>query len=127
MERWNAMSVCTKVKGYARHHERFADLFSVLAVVLFFATIWGAIEYQGFLFAWVKENIILHGSAAMLGLVVDVLFIFILLNIGSSRFSTEEDDACFGTFRGRRHGGPSLGTAVHNWIDHMEHVNKKHR
>ena len=121
------MSVCTKVKGFARHHERIADLFSVLAVVLLFATIWTAIEYQGALFEWMGENVIIHGSAVVAGLVADVLLIFMFLNIGSSRFSTADDDSCFGTFRGRRHGGPSLGTAFHNWIDHIEHVNKKHR
>lgn len=121
------MSVCTKVKGYARHHERVADLFSVLAVLLFFATIWIAIEYQSLLFQWMKQNIIVHGSTVIFALVFDVFLIFMLLNIGSSRFSTEENDSCFGTFRGRRHGGPSLSTAFHNWIDHIEHVNKKHR
>ena len=121
------MSVCTKVKGFARHHEHVADLFSAMAVALLFATIWTAIEYQAVLFEWMGENVILHGSAVVAGLVLDVLLIFVFLNIGSSRFSASEEDSCFGTFRGRRHGGPSLGTAFSNWVDHMENVSKKHR
>ena len=120
------MSVCSKVKGYARHHERIADLFSLLAVVLLFGSIWFAIDYQNAIFHWMKENIIVHGSLVILAIVSIVFLIFVFLNIGSSRFSEDENDACFGTFKGRRHGGTSIGTVFKNWVDHMEHVNKKH-
>jgi hypothetical protein len=121
------MSVCSRLKGYMRHHERVADFFSLLAVSLLFATIWVAIDFQGVIFDWMKQNVVIHGSATILALVADVFLIFMFLNLGSSRFSDQEDDVCFGTFRGRRHGGPSLGTAFSNWVDHLEHVNKKHR
>ncbi|MET0093307.1 MAG: cell division protein BolA [Sedimenticola sp.] len=121
------MTVCTRVKGYMRVHERVADFFSLLAVALLFSTIWAAIEYQSLIFQWTQDNIIVHGSALIVALVADVFLIFLFLNIGSSRLSTEDDNACFGTFRGRRHGGTSIGTAFSNWVDHMEHVNKKHR
>ena len=121
------MTVCSQVKGYARHHERLADFFSLLAVALLFGSIWVAISYQQQIFDWMTQNILLHGSGVVLLIVFDVFLIFMFLNIGSSRFTDEEDAACFGTFRGRRHGGPSLGTAFNNWVHHMEHVNKKHR
>ncbi|MES9962425.1 MAG: cell division protein BolA [Candidatus Sedimenticola sp. 20ELBAFRAG] len=121
------MTVCSRVKGYMRGHERVADFFSLLAVALLFGTIWLAIEYQGVIFQWTKDNIIVHGSALIAALVLDVLLIFVFLNIGSARLADGEEDACFGTFRGRRHGGTSIGTAFSNWVDHIEHVNKKHR
>ena len=121
------MSVCSNVKGFMRHHEHIADLFSLLGVALFFGTIWVAIDFQTLAFEWMKQNVILHGSAIIAALIFDVFLIFMFLNIGSSRFSEEGDDTCFHTFRGRRHGGPSLGAAFNNWLDHMEHVNKKHR
>lgn len=121
------MSVCSNIKNYMRHHERVADLFSLLAVALLFSSIWFAIDFQEQIFLWIQKNIIIHGSAGIAALVVDVFLIFAFLNIGSSRFSEEGDEACFRTFRGRRHGGASLGTAFGNWLDHIEHVNKKHR
>lgn len=121
------MTVCSRIKGYMRPYERVADFFSLLAVALLFSTIWAAIEYQGMIFEWTQDNIIVHGSALILALVVDVFLIFAFLNIGSARLSEGKEDACFGTFRGRRHGGTSIGTVFSNWIDHIEHVNKKHR
>jgi hypothetical protein len=121
------MTVCSQVKGFARHHEHIADLFSLLAIVLLFGTIWVGIEYQLPIFQWMKQNIPLHGSAVILTIMLDVFFIFFFLNIGSTRFTEESDDHCFGTFRGRRHGGPSIGKAFHNWLHHLEHVSKKHR
>ena len=121
------MSVCSKVKGYARHNERIADLFSLLAVALLFTSIWFAIDYQTAIFHWMKDNVIIHGSLVVLAIVLIVFLIFAFLNIGSSRFTDDENDRCFGTFKGRIHGGNSLGTAFKNWIDHIEQVNKKHR
>ncbi|PLY15399.1 MAG: cell division protein BolA [Sedimenticola sp.] len=121
------MSVCSRIKGFTRHHEHIADLFSLLAVVLLFASIWFAIDYQGVIFHWMKENVIINGSLMILAIVVVVFMIFALLNIGSARFSEGDTDACFGTFKGRRHGGTSIGSALKNWVNHIEHVNKKHR
>ncbi len=121
------MSVCSKIKGFTRHHERIADFFSLLAVALLFGTIWAGITYQQTLFHWMHENVILHGSAVVLAIVIDVFMIILLLSIGSSRFAEDGSGSCFRTFKGRRHGGSSLGTAFKNWIDHIEHVNKKHR
>lgn len=121
------MAVCSNIRSYMREHERVADFFSLLAVALLFSTIWFAIEFQTQIMEWAKANIIVHGSGVILALVVDVFLIIMFLNLGSARFSDEEDDSCFRTFRGRRHGGPSITTAFGNWIDHIEHVNKKHR
>lgn len=121
------MTVCSRIKGYTRHHERVADLFSLLAVLLLFGSIWVAIEYQALAFDWIRQNIVLHGPAVIAVIIIDVFLIFMFLNIGASRFSEDEHSGCFHTFRGRRHGAGSLGKAFSNWIDHIEHVNKKHR
>lgn len=121
------MAVCAKIKGYTRRHVWVSDLFSLLGVMLFFGAILIVIFYQGPIFEWVRQNIILHTSAIVAITLVVVFLIFILLNMGSSHFMESEDDKCFGTFKGRRHGGASLGSAFRNWIDHMEHVSKKHR
>jgi len=121
------MTVCSKIKGFTRHHERIADLSSLLAVILFFGSIWFVIEYQGVIFSWMKANMLVHAPAVAIAVLAVVFLVIVLLSIGSSRFSSEEDGSCFRTFRGRRHGGASLGTIFHNWVDHMEHVNKKHR
>lgn len=121
------MAVCAKIKGYSRRHEWVSDLFSLLGVLLFFGTILIGVFYQGSIFEWVQQNIILHTSAIVTITLVDVFLIFMLLNLGTSRFMESDDDKCFGTFKGRRHGGPSLGSAFRNWVHHMEHVNKKHR
>jgi uncharacterized membrane protein len=123
------MTVCSKIKGYARHHEWVADFSSLLAVVLLFGSIWFAIYRQTAILDWMGQNAFLYGPAIILLIMLDILLIFVLLNIGAVRFNEEgeEERGCFHTFRGRRHGGFSLGTAFHNWIDHIEHVNKKHR
>ena len=123
------MGVCSNIKRFTRSHERLADLSSLLAVALLFASIWIAIEYQGAIIDWVKLNILLHGSLLGAAFAVDLLLIILLLSLGALRFSSDEqeDTGCFQTFRGRRHGGVSLGSAFRNWVDHMEHVGKKHR
>jgi len=121
------MSVCGKIKGLTHHHHWIADFFSLLAVALLFGSIWVGIYYQQFLFKWMSADVILHGSAVVLAIVFDVFLIILLLSIGSSRVSEGDDDTCFRTFKGRRHGGTSLGSAFKNWVDHIEHVNKKHR
>lgn len=124
------MTVCSRIKGYARSHERIADLSSLLAVALLFTTIWVFIDYQAQIFSWTHESVLLRGPAVILLLVLDVFLIFVLLNIGSTRLEGPGDhqqDRCFGTFRGRRHGGTNLGTALRNWVHHIEQVNKSHR
>ncbi|WP_428624810.1 cell division protein BolA [Sedimenticola sp.] len=124
------MTICSQIKGFARSHERLADLSSLLAVALLFSTIWFAIDFQSAIFIWAKQSILLHGPLVILSLVLDVFLIMLLLNIGSTRLETPGEshaDRCFGTFRGRRHGGFNLGTAFRNWVHHIEQVNKKHR
>jgi len=121
------MTVCNKIKGVTRSHEWIADLFSLLAVVMLFGTIWAGIEYQQRLLGWMSQNVILHGSSVIAAIVLDVFLIILFLNIGSSRFSDSPEENCFGTFRGRRRGGTSLGKVFNSWLHHMENVNKKHR
>lgn len=124
------MTICSQIKGYVRNHERIADFSSLLAVALLFSTIWFAIDYQASIFTWTKQSILLHGPAVIFLLVLDVFIIIVLLNIGSTRLEGPEgmhSDRCFGTFRGRRHGGFNFGTAFRNWVQHIEQVNKKHR
>lgn len=124
------MTICSQIKGFARNHERLADLSSLLAVALLFTTIWVAIDYQNAIFSWARESIPLHGPAVILLLVLDVFLIIALLNIGSTRLEgpgEPRSERCFGTFRGRRHGGLDLRTAFGHWVRHIEQVNKKHR
>jgi hypothetical protein len=121
------MSFCSRVKWFARNNERVADFFSLLAVVIFFSTIYVAIQYYSPLLSWMKANVVLHVPMVVGAILLLVGLIFFFLAIGASRFNDSEDEACFRTFRGRRHGGPSIGSVFHTWIDHMEHVNKKHR
>ncbi|MCW8908704.1 MAG: cell division protein BolA [Sedimenticola sp.] len=124
------MTICSHIKGFARNHERLADLSSLLAVALLFSSIWVVIDYQSSIFNWIDQSLLLHGPAVIMLLVLDVFLVIMLLNIGSTRLEGPEaghDDSCFGTFRGRRHGGFYLGTAFRNWVHHIEQVNKKHR
>jgi len=121
------MSFCSRVKWFARHHERIADFFSLLAVALFFAAIFGAIQYHNPLLIWIKSDMVLHVPLVVGGILLVAFLIFFFLAIGAARFSEGEEEACFRTFKGRRHGGPSIGTVFSTWLDHMEHVNKKHR
>ena len=118
------MSVCQQVKGFVRRHELVGDLFSLLGVALFLASIWGLIEYQLVLMSWMKQNVLLNVPALVLGVGLDVFLIFALLCIGSGKCA--ESESCFRTFRGRR-TGTSLSSAFHSWLDHMEQVGRKHR
>jgi hypothetical protein len=119
------MSVCSRIKAYSHDHEWIADLFSVIGVGLLFASIWVATEYHVQIFAWMGHNVVLRTPAVVGVALVDVLMIFGLLCVGSARCS--EEDGCFGTFRGRRHGAGGIGTAFRNWIHHIENVGKTHR
>lgn len=122
------MGFCTRVKGFSRTHEHIADMFSLVAVVLFLGSIWAGIQYQGVLLDWIRVNLVLHLPVVVLAILLDVILIFMFLSIGAARFSDDgAEEPCFRTFRGRRHGGLSIGNAFHNWLDHVEHVNKKHR
>ncbi len=123
------MTVCSRLKGLSRNHERIADFFSLMAVALFFATIWITLQYYTSIGGWVAQDFVLRLPLIFVAIVVDVLLIFIFLNLGSTRFSEEEgtEGSCFQTFRGRRSGAGSLFTAFSSWVKHMENVNKKHR
>jgi hypothetical protein len=122
------MSVCKQLKSYSRTHEKLADLFSLLAVALFFGTILLAVFYYGMIGNWIAKDMVLHLPIVVAAIVLDIFLIFAFLNIGSSRFSEDgEEESCFGTFKGRRTGAGSPLTALGNWVKHMEHVNRKHR
>lgn len=81
------MTVCSKIRGVTKSYEWVADLFSLMAVVMLFGTIWAGVEYQRPLLGWMSQNIITHGSAVIAAIVLDVFLIILFLNIGSSRFS----------------------------------------
>lgn len=120
------MSVCRSIKGYARAHEQVADFFSLLAVGLFFGSLYlGATRY-GAVAEWIKQDIFLHALIVLGLLLLDVFLIFLFLNFGSARFTTE-DESCFQTFQGRRAGSGSIGMMLNSWLHHIEHVGKKHR
>jgi len=120
------MSICTTVKNYTRGREWLADFFSLLAVTLLFASIWVLIDYHLTVLDWMHENVVLRVPVVIGAIALDVTLIFGLLCAGSQRCPAGSDD-CFRTFRGRRHGGPSVYAAFQNWLHHMENVSKKHR
>ena len=120
------MAVCKEIKSFSRTHERIADLFSLMAVILLFGSVWvdpdplpaGAGMDQ-------PRNVLLHTSLVVGALVLNVFLIFAFLAVGASRFSGD-DERCFGTFAGRRSQRSKVGL-FSAWIGHMENVGKKHR
>jgi predicted Na+-dependent transporter len=120
-----AMTVCKDIKSFSHTHERIADLFSLLAVVLLFATVWAVLEYYQVVLEWWRHNMLLNSVILVAILALDVFLILGFLAIGSARFG-EEDEKCFGTFRGRRNSGVP-GGVFRAWLNHMENVGKKHR
>lgn len=119
------MTVCREIKTFSRTHERIADFFSLLAVVLLFGSIWAFLAYYAPIMAWLYTNPPLHGAILVAALAVDVLLILGLLAIGSARFGGD-DERCFGTFRGRRSSASPVGV-FGIWVRHMENVGKRHR
>ncbi len=120
------MAVCNEIKSFSRAHERIADFFSLLAVALLFATIWATLQYHQPVLDWLREGPLVNTAILIAVLVLDVFLILAFLAIGSARFG-EENERCFGTFRGRRsHNGSPVGI-FSAWISHMENVGKKHR
>jgi hypothetical protein len=119
------MGMCRSIRSFSGRHEWVGNAFSLLAVVLVFATIGASLHYYQPLAGWIAQSPVLHAVGVVAVLALDVLLILGLLAVGSAR-PGEEDERCFGTFRGRRGGGSPLD-AVRNWLLHMENVGKKHR
>jgi len=121
------MTVCKEIKNFSRAHEHIADLFSMLALVLLFVTVWAVLEYHQALLEWWRHNMALNTVFLVAALVLDVFLILGFLAVGSARFGDDDDEKCFGTFRGRRSTlGKPFG-AFRAWLHHMENVGKKHR
>lgn len=120
------MSVCKSLKGYTRKHERLADLFSLLAVALLFGTLYLVLAYHTSITGWLMKNVITNVPIAVALLLLDIVVMYMCLNIGAARYA-EEDESCFHTFRGRRSGSGSIGMMFNNWLHHMEQVGRKHR
>lgn len=119
------MSVCSPIKDMVRRHEWIGDLFSVLAVALFFATVWALSQYYGEIWSWIGHQPLIGIPVAIGVLVLDLTLMFGLLCAGSQRC---EDGQCFRTFRGRRHGqSGSVFSAAGHWLKHLERVGKVHR
>jgi hypothetical protein len=120
------MSVCKSLKGYTRKHERLADLFSLLAVALFFGTLYPVLAYYTTIASWLINDAVIRIPVAVVVLLLDIVLIYMCLNIGATRF-TDEDESCFHTFKGRRAGSGSIGVMFSNWLHHMEQVGRRHR
>ena len=119
------MAVCKEIKSFSRTHEHIADLFSLMAVVLLFASVWVILTHYQQVLGWISQEPLLHTSLVVGILVLDVFVIFAFLAVGASRFSGD-DERCFGTFAGRRSQRSKVGL-FSAWIGHMENVGKKHR
>jgi hypothetical protein len=120
------MSVCKSLKGYTRKHERLADLFSLLAVALFFGTLYLVLAYYTAIASWLINDAVIRTPVAVAVLLFDIFLIYMCLNIGAARFANE-DESCFHTFKGRRAGSGSIGIMFSNWLHHMEQVGRRHR
>jgi hypothetical protein len=118
------MSVCKNIKSFSRGHERVADFFSLLAIVLLFASVWATLEYHLVVLKWLQRDAVLNGAILVAALAMLAFLILGFLAVGSARFG-DDSERCFGTFRGRRGGSPIGIFRV--WINHMESVGKKHR
>ncbi len=119
------MTVCKDIKKFSRTHEHVADLFSLLAVALLFATVWVVLEYHQVLLEWWRHNMVVNSVILVGVLVLDVFLVLAFLAVGSARFG--EDERCFGTFRGRRGARGEPFGVFFAWLHHMENVGKKHR
>jgi len=119
------MAVCKNLKTFSRTHEGIADFFSLLAVLLLFASIWATLEYHEPVLVWVAGNVLVRTPMLVLALGLNAFAILGLLAVGSARFG-DESERCFGTFRGRR-GSHSGRGPISAWVHHMENVGKKHR
>ena len=120
------MAVCKEIKTFSRNHDRIADFFSLLAVALLFASVWATLEYYQQVVDWLRQDMLFNGALLIAALVLDVFLILGLLAVGSARFG-EDDEKCFGTFRGRRNYNGSPVGIFRVWVNHMESVGKKHR
>jgi hypothetical protein len=118
------MTVCKNIQNFSRNHERVADFFSLLAIVLLFGSIWATLEYHPVLLAWVQRNVLLNSTLLIAGITIEAFLVLGFLAVGSARFGGE-NEKCFGTFRRRRDGSPLDLFRI--WINHMESVGKKHR
>jgi hypothetical protein len=119
------MSVCKDIKTFSRAHEHIADLFSVLAVLLIFASVWAVLQYHQVVMEWWRQSPPMNSVILVAVLVLDVFLVLGCLAIGSARFG-DDDEKCFGTFHGRRNSRRP-GSAFWAWLHHMENVGKKHR
>jgi len=119
------MGICKRVSTYSSHHEWVGNIFSLIAVALLFGTVWATLQYYEEISQWLAIDALVHTSALVAALVMDVLLIMAMLAVGSAR-AGEEPENCFATFRGRRGGGSPLD-ALRNWLLHMENVGRKHR
>lgn len=119
------MAVCNEIKRFSRTHETIADLSSLLAVGLLFASIWVTLAYYRPVLSWLGQDIVINGPLMVIGLAANAFLILGMLAVGSARFA-DGDERCFGTFRGRRsrHGDQGFVTS---WVQHMENVGKRHR
>jgi len=120
------MTVCKDIKSFSRAHEHIADLFSVLALVLLFATVWAVLEYHQVLLEWWSRSVVSNSAILIAALVLDVFMILGFLAVGSARFG-DDGEKCFGTFRGRRNHQKNPFGVFSAWLHHMENVSKKHR
>mgnify|MGYP000287761167 CR=1 FL=1 len=75
------MAVCKNIKSFSRHHERLADLFSLLALTLLFGSIWATLRYHQAVTLWLQDNWVLHSALLVAALVADVFLILAFLAI----------------------------------------------
>jgi hypothetical protein len=97
-----------------------------MAVALLFGTLYLVVSNHSDVISWMKADAVIHVPLVVVALILDLVLIYLFLNIGAARFE-EEEVGCFHTFQGRRSGSGSIGTLFSSWLHHMEQVGRKHR
>ncbi len=109
--------ICKVLRGYCLQKEWASNLFAVIGVTMFLATIFVTIEYQRGILVWLGENILVNGAIFGLICIANVFFMATSLCLGFSECAREErlDKHAF---RGRGTGVP-LFPGILDWMDHL--------
>ena len=107
------MRICRTMRAFCLKHESVANVAIVIAMGLVGSTIWGVLAFYPQLLSWLNENIVLHGSLALLALGFNVLAMYGTLCLGFSRH-TPEHKRFEHTYRSRRNS--SVFPEASTWV-----------
>lgn len=109
------MNVCRSLKGFCLKHEWASGVFALLGVSLLLASVWIVAERNVVIWAWISQNLLLHGVLFGAATLAAVLLIFGCLCLGFSECS-EADKRCIHAYRGRRSRRPAKAL---RWVESL--------